>query len=576
MCQGTVISCRSCRQEAVHFYSGGRCGEAKPFPSWHTIRGHTRKVRRCHNCIQSHRRALVRAQEDSIRDARRAKSLGQYLRRERRHPLPDEESHLQSNGNYILQTFDLVSEDGAEVEADANQDSITQSPHQVSDAEQDTTEINYWDEYQAGRRLHPFNNIAAQEEFLFFRSVAQACPENEILALLMDRLEECLARQVHMNMTGRALNVNDQHYVFGHIRFEFDQQMATLSQIPPGSSGAEYPTGSLQATPIGSNEEDEDYREPEPPEVSFYDWTIRSCQQDTIHNEGLSTQDALERDLDNYDWYLRQYCTDLQANDFRRRRAEIANREYDFDHVNLDLPFSQWLTIENRVRIRNDTELLTCPIHALDVYCNEVIWEQTQEVRDAFADSRARHFEENRREFYGHTRDEHCQLIERLRGVRANTLQMVSWSEQKLPELINVQINLDQICQILTSRIAMEMEPTEEQWTRTLETGREAVREMKEAKQVQPDRQNNWRHLYAELTENWDHEFETQVGDVDGEIQEAPRVCSSFLGQELQGEPEVERSDSSEPGLWLNLDSEQIQHELSPNEDENEEVEDDL
>jgi hypothetical protein len=41
---------------------------------------------------------------------------------------------------------------------------------------------------------------------------------------------------------------------------------------------------------------------------------------------GLSAQDALEADLDNYMWYLSHYGTELQANDFHRRQMQVANK----------------------------------------------------------------------------------------------------------------------------------------------------------------------------------------------------------------------------------------------------------
>ncbi|KAN0110655.1 hypothetical protein V8E51_007042 [Hyaloscypha variabilis] len=568
MCQGTQTHCRSCRRVEVRFYPSGRCGEVRPFPSWHTIRGHTRQIRRCHDCIQNHRRALVRAQEDRIRDARRAKSLGQYLRRERQHPLPDEESHLQSNEYFRLQTFDLISEDGEEVEAEAvaDQDSTAQLSSQYGpDAEQHTLDIN-WEEYQAGRRLHPFTGLADYEELLFFRSVAQASPENATLPLLGDQLEECFARQAHIDVTGRSVSEQDQGYMFGYIRTNLDYQVAQLPVV--------YPEVLPEAAPTEAAEENEDYREPEAPDISFYDWTLRSYQQDSTHNEGLSNQDALEQDLDNYDWYLRHHCTDLQVSDFQRRRAEIATREFDFDHANLEgLPFLQWMLVENRVRARNGMTLFTCPIEALDAYCHEVIWEcPLREVRKAFADARARHFEENRREFYGHARDQHCPLIERLRRVRASTLKMMSWAEEKFPQLVSVQMGLDEICIILTSRIAVEMEPTEEQWAQILEAGTQAVKEIKKAENAPPLREVNWRHLSARLTENWDHEFETQIGDVDdadGELHEALRVSTSFLGQEPQVDSDP-GSDSSDPGVWLDFSSGKADPEFSSSEDQEE------
>jgi hypothetical protein len=158
---------------------------------------------------------------------------------------------------------------------------------------------------------------------------------------------QCVQRQAGIDATSRAINGEDQEYRFGHIRFTFDMHHDSYREI--SNIAAERPADILEVESPEGQGEDEDHRAPEPPDISFYEWTIRSYQQDSIHNVGLSVQDALEADLDNYMWYLSHYGTELQANDFHRGRTQVVNRRCNFDDSRLNgPPFSQWLASENQ------------------------------------------------------------------------------------------------------------------------------------------------------------------------------------------------------------------------------------
>jgi hypothetical protein len=596
MCLGTTVTCRSCRRDAIIFYPGGRCGEVKPFPSWHRIRGHTRRIRRCLDCIRSHRDALSQTleRENALfrRDYRRMKSLRQYSRGERSHPLPDEEVHLQSNGEFRLQRDDLLPAEDIHLQtdevftADRDHPIIISSPSPISAEDQrrmdefaayvradreanlrpaeeltsgqSTTQIDYWGEYQAGRRLHPYDHGSTdgQLELLIFHTEAQLHPQDEILASIEERMEECYQRQADIDATGRAISAEDQGYTYGLIRFAFDNQQAIYHE----TESVENDLDVAEYEPLPAHEEAADYREHEEPEISFYEWTLRSYEEDPSHNSHCSTESALKEDLDHYEWYLFQYSTELQANDFRRRRAEISNRLYDFGPGNLDgLPFQQWLAAENQLREIHGMNQATCQTEVLEQYWQEVLYYECNEIQEEYFRSRIRYFEDNRREFYGHAHDEHCPMIDRLRSLRKDTEKMMDWADEQHPQLFSVQWKLGQICKISTRCIAIEVEPSDEQWQHMLEVGREAVRQMREThhavSQVPTTREVSWNELYSQLSQGWEAQHDTAIGDVDeseAEDEEPPRVRSNFPAQDSRGEFD-EVAESDEPGAWLDF-----------------------
>jgi hypothetical protein len=96
----------------------------------------------------------------------------------------------------------------------------------------------------------------------------------------------------------------------------------------------------------------------------------------------------------------------------------------------------------------------------------------------------------------------------------------------------------------------MVMEPTDEQWTRMLELGQEAVREMREALAQGPSLCGvSWNAVSALLSVDSDCPLSTAIGDVDEfgvEDQDPPRVSLSSVRQEP-------RAESVESGIPANL-----------------------
>jgi tetratricopeptide (TPR) repeat protein len=555
MCLGTTVTCRSCNREAILFYPGGRCGEMKPFPAWHRIRGHTRRVRRCPDCIRIHEDSFSDDLEERNarfrRVYRRMKTFNRYCRGEQANPLPVEEFIRDQDHPLIIDGDSRLGQNERTMDESTQHmlrgDSLTfrqhfsiqpgGMPNQVPFVQEavsvhNSTEIDYWREYQAGRRLHPSNSFAAVEEFEVFRAEAQLHLEDTVLAHIVEHMEQCIVRQERVEATGEVNNA-DSLYVYGIIRDSFDTHML---QYRSPEWHEEIPAV-VEYEPLPDYEEAADYyREHEEPEVSFYEWTIRNYEEDETHNVGFPTENALDEDLNRYEWYLRHYGAELQLNDFRLRRAEIANRYYDFNSEKINhVSFQQWLVDYNLQReVRGQTQV-TSTIKALELYWDDVLRDECDELQAEFHRSRTRWFEECRREFYGHARDEYSPLIERLRGFRAECEQIADWNNEHYPNLASVRENLGRICSVFTTRIAMEREPTDEQWQRILEMEREAVREMEEAMRCGPaTRDVNWNQLFAQLSEGWEVQDNSDIGDMDeseAEEERTPRLRSRFLQQ---------------------------------------------
>ena len=195
MCLGTTATCRSCKREAIRFYPGGRCDEVKPFPAWHRIRGHTRRVRRCPDCIRTHEDSFSDELEERNarfrRVYRRMKTFNRYCRGEQANPLPDDEFTRDRDHPVIV---DGESSNGRnERRMDGTSQHMLRRhsfafrqhfspptntmPTQVSFtqevvAEHNSTQIDHLGEYQAFRRLYPFDSTAAMEELAVFRAEA--------------------------------------------------------------------------------------------------------------------------------------------------------------------------------------------------------------------------------------------------------------------------------------------------------------------------------------------------------------------------------------------------------------------
>ncbi|PMD12147.1 hypothetical protein NA56DRAFT_37980, partial [Hyaloscypha hepaticicola] len=579
MCLGTTITCRSCRREDIRFYPGGKCGEVKPFPAWHRIRGHTRRVRRCPECIRIRDYSFPDELEERNarfrRVYRRMKTLNRYCRGEQANPLPDEEFARYLEHPVIIDEEHGLGQNERRMDEPSQhvlrRDSFPlrrhfgQPPNGIFTQEAATvhnsTQIASWREYQAGQRFHAFNSLAAVEEPRVFRAEAELHSEDAVLARTVEHMEPCIRRQERVEAIEE---VNDADLL---IRDSFDTHMGL------------YRSPECQEEVLNADEDDrlpdyEDYeetadyyREHEEPEVSFYEWTIRSYEEDETHNVGFPTENALDEDLNHYEWYLRNFGTELQLNDFRLRRAEIANGYFDFisekfNHVS----FQQWLLEYNlRQEIRGQNQV-TSTIEALELYWRDVLEDECDELQEEFHRSRTRWFEECRREFYGHARDEYSPLIERLRSLRAECERTTDWNNEHYFNLASVRENMGRICSILTTRIAMEREPTDEQWQRILETGREAVRQMRETMRQEPaTREVNWNQLFAQLSEGWEVQHHSAVGDMDeseAEDVRTPRLHSRFLQQAPVAELD-DYSEGEEVESWQDCSHEEAEPEWS-------------
>jgi hypothetical protein len=584
MCLGTTVTCRSCKREAVRFYPGGRCDEVKPFPAWHRIRGHTRRVRRCPDCIRNHEDSFSDELEERNarfrRVYRRMKTFNRYCRGEQANPLPADEFNRSRDYPIIIgqersrgqneRRMDEPSQHRLRRDSFAFRQHFSPPSHgmptqvpftQEVVAEHSSTQIDHLGEYQAFRRLYPFDSTAAMEELAVFRAEAELHPDDTVLARIVEHMEQCIGRQERIEATDEVNNA-DLLYMYGIIRDSFDTHMGRYRS--PECHEEDLDVDEDEDEPLPDYEDDEEaadyYREHEEPEVSFYEWTIRRYEANETYNVGFPTEDALDEDLNHYEWYLRNYSTELQLNEFRLRRREITNGYYDFSSEKFNhVSFQQWLVDYNlREEVRGQTQV-TSAIEALEMYWDDVLKDECDELQEEFHRSRTRWFEECRREFYGHARDEHSPLIERLRSVRAECERITDWNNEHYYHLASVRENMGRICSILTTRIAMEREPTDEQWQRILEMGREAVRQIREAMRLEPaTRDVNWNQLFAQHSEGWEFQSDSAIGDMDeseAEEERTPRIRSRFLEQAPL--PEADNcSEDDEPGVWLDFSHE--------------------
>jgi hypothetical protein len=633
MCLGTTITCKSCRRETIIFYPGGKCGEVEPFPSWHRIRGHWRRIRRCYGCIQIHRRAVYRENEEYLRHAERAKAVLQYFRGERSHPLPDDELRLcagcalhpdhllldgeqdmntnlggesprlrlsgdQSPGGESVQLFNGQSEQevvefldylGLRRDAIHGRDwriteSIVENPEcltpELTTPEQETsdgdevlvvetpetlpgesnvseqeTRQTHWREFRAGRRLHPFDRTGAEREFYIFRATARSHPENTILASVEQCMQQCITRQADIDATAREVTVEDQHYMFGPIALAFDHQQVLSRRFG-------LTVGFLEAE---DDDYSPDYRDEEYPECgdledqefSFLQWTSTYYEGNSAYNMEYTTQEALDVDLDNYEWYLRNFGNEIRLDDFIRRHHEISTREFDFDPGYLNAPtFPQWLATENLVR--QATGMDNVPSReALGLYWAAVINYTPAEIQEAADSARIRHFEETRRELYSHARNERCPLIERLRSLRAQAWQIMAWAHNEYPSLDYVQRSLDATCRFLTARIAIEREPTDEQWSRMQIMGRAAVELLRVTMTEDSEgREVDWEALLVSMEEDGSEPEVVVVGldESDDDVEARVRAYQELRQRQQSGLDGD--SDDSESGVRLDIGSE--------------------
>jgi hypothetical protein len=498
------------------------------------------------------------------------KTFNRYCRGEQANPLPDEEFIRDRDHPVVIDGERDLQQNERRMDEPSQHFSLPSygMPTQVSFtqeavAEHNSTQIDHLGEYQAFRRLYPFDSTAAMETLAVFRAEAELHPDDAVLARIVEDMEQCIGRQERIDVTSEVNNA-DLLYMYGIIRNLFDAHMGRYCS----SERYEEVLNVDEDGPLPDYEDDEEaadyYREHEEPEVSFYEWTIRNYEANDTYNIGFPTEDALDQDLNHYEWYLSNYSTQLQLNDFRLRRAEIANGYYGFSSEKFNhVSFQQWLVDYN---LREEVRGHTSAIEALELYWDDVLKDECDELQEEFHRSRTRWFEECRREFYGHARDEYSPLIDRLRGSRAECERITDWNNEHYYHLASVRENMGRICSILTTRIAMEREPTDEQWQRILEMGREAVRQIREAMRDEPaTRDVNWNQLFAQLSEVWEVQDDSAIGDLDeseAEGERTPRLRSRFLQQAPVAESD-DYSEGEETEPWQDCSHEEAAPEWS-------------
>jgi hypothetical protein len=274
---------------------------------------------------------------------------------------------------------------------------------------------------------------------------------------------------------------------------------------------------------------------------SFYRWAITRYREPT-RNMNNSIEHALEADLDGYDQYLEQHATKSQVNDFRRRRDEVANTPYDFVPFDPRVPsYQTWRRLEDERRRRTGEALLASREQILLLYEEQIIARAAEEIYFDFRLSLDSYYEENRRVLYGYDRDAHSPMIERLRGARRDVQDMVMTSDHVWPRDNNpIRQRLEEVNRLFTMRIAMDQEPTREQWGFINASIRVADEIMQEA--IAWEGENvNWREIQEGLEGERTPRPPTVVDPFESEAERTPmRERRDFFGRRS---PETESED---------------------------------
>lgn len=546
MCLGTTVTCLSCRKEVFSFYRGGRCGEKKPFPVWHRVRGRQKRIRRCRDCIVHDERAALQESYDYAREVDRAKAaleylrgLSEYLRGERPCPTYEESPVVPSN---VVQTpfdldslldsyFDTLSEIRLIADTERALQGHDEHPSRLAPSARQMMQSDNWREYLEGSRLHPFTPSQAERVDELVRYMIGHNPENMSIHAIYTQMDQCVTLQSNIETTGRELNAEGRLYRFSQIALDLEFQLRLLYAELRGGPV----TQRAQEQHSGDDNEEDDYREHEPPEISFQQWAFGQYRHDSTYNIDLSVEEALAVDVEGYEAYLHAYANNLQYSDFANLQRNLPRREFVFDPGELDgLSFSQWFTPEGPqyARHRGLVQL------ALPDYWREVVTTLAEEIQQAAVRARTFYFEEHRRELYGHARYEHSPLIQRFRVLRAQATDIMEWTRREHPEQLVAYICLEAICTFLTVQIAIEAQPTAQQWQAIRTIAWDAIHALREAASEGPQRE---------------HEPETAALDPDP-VEEANQhrlYCLRLLNLDT---PEVSYPEPpSSPGLWLDM-----------------------
>jgi hypothetical protein len=233
----------------------------------------------------------------------------------------------------------------------------------------------------------------------------------------------------------------------------------------------------------------------EPDIFSFHQWVVNE-HMNPRHEHPRRVGDALERDLDGYERWLRVNGSQRQISDFRILRANVDNSIFDFTPALPDSPsFLTWLAEAiRRRRSRGNAEMGRR--EALRRYAREVVRGTTIEAQFDWTASLTRHYEENRREIYGNARGAYSQIIEDLRAARNNIRELVLLSLTYWPEEPNpVYEETLTTRRLLRRHITTEYHPSAQEWDDIHGTIRRAQRMLDEAEaREQEERINEMVH----------------------------------------------------------------------------------
>jgi hypothetical protein len=270
----------------------------------------------------------------------------------------------------------------------------------------------------------------------------------------------------------------------------------------------------------------------EPDIFSFHQWVVNE-HMNPRHEHPRRVGDALERDLDGYERWLRVNGSQRQISDFRILRANVDNSIFDFTPALPDSPsFLTWLAEAiRRRRSRGNAEMGRR--EALRRYAREVVRGTTIEAQFDWTASLTRHYEENRREIYGNARGAYSQTIEDLRAARNNIRELVLLSLTYWPEEPNpVYEETLTTRRLLRRHITTEYHPSAQEWDNIHGAIRRAQRMLDEAEaREQEERINEMVHNAIPGT--------PQTVDEDDD---ASTVCAS---------PPQRQGQQRSPHFWL-------------------------
>jgi hypothetical protein len=168
----------------------------------------------------------------------------------------------------------------------------------------------------------------------------------------------------------------------------------------------------------------------------------------------------------------------------------------------------------------------------------------SQALYFSFRISRVNHFEENRRQMYGYERNAYSYLLERLRVTRENAWELMVDFQQYWPEDdAPVREDLGAVCGILTTLIAIEIEPRDEEWSVIRSVMDESERQMQE--EAQNRERLNLRAIRDQMAQETDGPFTLSPFESESEMEDAPRPGRDFFA------PVSPRSESEDDfPLW--------------------------